>query len=127
MTGLYRRPRSGRWPDYSAGASVREVPGSHLVYVSQPQAVADLIHSAVESLAQQRSGACLGPTPLAHSAKEPHEYRHVAPSSADGRSGASGSAALVTGPLGMAAAVADPAGARKEAAKVRPTLVESTR
>jgi pimeloyl-ACP methyl ester carboxylesterase len=33
-----------------AGASVREVPGSHSVYVSQPQAVADLIHSAVESL-----------------------------------------------------------------------------
>ena len=34
-----------------AGASVREVPGSHSVYVSQPQAVADLIHTAVESLA----------------------------------------------------------------------------
>jgi pimeloyl-ACP methyl ester carboxylesterase len=34
-----------------AGASVREVSGSHSVYVSQPQAVADLIHSAVESLA----------------------------------------------------------------------------
>jgi len=33
-----------------AGASVREVPGSHSVYVSQPQAVADLIHTAVESL-----------------------------------------------------------------------------
>lgn len=33
------------------GASVREVPGSHSVYVSQPQAVADLIHTAVESLA----------------------------------------------------------------------------
>ena len=33
-----------------AGASVREVPGSHSVYVSQPQAVADLIHAAVESL-----------------------------------------------------------------------------
>ena len=33
-----------------AGASVREVPGSHSVYVSQPQAVADLVHSAVESL-----------------------------------------------------------------------------
>jgi pimeloyl-ACP methyl ester carboxylesterase len=32
------------------GASVREVPGSHSVYVSQPQAVADLIHTAVESL-----------------------------------------------------------------------------
>ncbi|HET6987345.1 MAG TPA: alpha/beta hydrolase [Kribbella sp.] len=34
-----------------AGASVRETPGSHSVYVSQPQAVADLIHTAVESLA----------------------------------------------------------------------------
>ena len=33
-----------------AGASVQEVPGSHSVYVSQPQAVADLIHTAVESL-----------------------------------------------------------------------------
>ena len=33
-----------------AGATVREVPGSHSVYVSQPQAVADLIHTAVESL-----------------------------------------------------------------------------
>jgi pimeloyl-ACP methyl ester carboxylesterase len=33
-----------------AGASVREVSGSHSVYVSQPQAVADLIHTAVESL-----------------------------------------------------------------------------
>jgi pimeloyl-ACP methyl ester carboxylesterase len=33
-----------------AGASVREVPGSHSVYVSQPQAVADLIHTAVEAL-----------------------------------------------------------------------------
>ncbi|MFD7155516.1 alpha/beta fold hydrolase [Kribbella sp. NPDC059898] len=34
-----------------AGATVREVPGSHSVYVSQPQAVADLIHEAVQSLA----------------------------------------------------------------------------
>jgi len=33
-----------------AGASVREVPGSHSVYVSQPQAVADIIHTAVESV-----------------------------------------------------------------------------
>jgi pimeloyl-ACP methyl ester carboxylesterase len=33
-----------------AGAFVREVPGSHSVYVSQPKAVADLIHTAVESL-----------------------------------------------------------------------------
>ena len=33
-----------------AGASVREVPGSHSVYVSQPQAVADFIHTAAESL-----------------------------------------------------------------------------
>jgi pimeloyl-ACP methyl ester carboxylesterase len=33
-----------------SGASVREVPGSHSVYVSQPQAVADMIHTAVESL-----------------------------------------------------------------------------
>jgi hypothetical protein len=30
---------------------VVEVSGSHSVYVSQPQAVADLIHTAVESLA----------------------------------------------------------------------------
>ncbi|MEV6412991.1 hypothetical protein [Kribbella sp. NPDC051718] len=34
-----------------AGATVREVPGSHSVYVSQPQAVADLIQTAVDSLA----------------------------------------------------------------------------
>jgi hypothetical protein len=33
-----------------AGASAREIRGSHSLYVSQPQAVADLIHSAVESL-----------------------------------------------------------------------------
>jgi pimeloyl-ACP methyl ester carboxylesterase len=33
-----------------AGATVLEVPGSHSVYVSQPDAVADLIHTAVESL-----------------------------------------------------------------------------
>ena len=33
-----------------AGATVSEVAGSHSVYVSQPQAVADLIHTAVESL-----------------------------------------------------------------------------
>jgi pimeloyl-ACP methyl ester carboxylesterase len=33
-----------------AGASVREVPGSHSVYVSQPQAAADLIHTAVAAL-----------------------------------------------------------------------------
>ena len=33
-----------------AGATVREVPGSHSVYVSQPQATADLIHAAVQSL-----------------------------------------------------------------------------
>ncbi len=34
------------------GASVREVAGSHSVYVSRPQAVADLIHAAVESLSR---------------------------------------------------------------------------
>jgi pimeloyl-ACP methyl ester carboxylesterase len=33
-----------------AAAEVREVSGSHSVFVSQPQAVADLIHTAVESL-----------------------------------------------------------------------------
>jgi len=33
-----------------AGAHTREVSGSHSVYVSQPQATADLIHAAVESL-----------------------------------------------------------------------------
>jgi pimeloyl-ACP methyl ester carboxylesterase len=33
-----------------AGATVREVAGSHSVYVSQPQAVADLINAAVDSL-----------------------------------------------------------------------------
>jgi hypothetical protein len=32
------------------GATVRETPGSHSVYVSQPQAVADLVHTAVEAL-----------------------------------------------------------------------------
>jgi pimeloyl-ACP methyl ester carboxylesterase len=34
-----------------AGASVREVPGSHSVYLSQAEATADLIDSAVQSLA----------------------------------------------------------------------------
>ena len=33
-----------------AGATLREVPGSHCVYVSHPDATADLIHAAVESL-----------------------------------------------------------------------------
>jgi len=33
-----------------AGATVREVSGSHSVYLSQSQATADLIHTAVESL-----------------------------------------------------------------------------
>jgi pimeloyl-ACP methyl ester carboxylesterase len=33
-----------------AGATVREVPGSHSVYLSQPDATADLIQAAVESL-----------------------------------------------------------------------------
>lgn len=33
-----------------AGAAVREVTGSHSVYISQAQATADLIHTAVESL-----------------------------------------------------------------------------
>ena len=35
-----------------AGSTVVEVAGSHSVYVSQPQAVADLIHAAVESLSR---------------------------------------------------------------------------
>lgn len=35
-----------------AGAQVVEVPGSHSVYVSQPQAVVDLIRTAAESLNQ---------------------------------------------------------------------------
>jgi pimeloyl-ACP methyl ester carboxylesterase len=34
-----------------AGATVVEVPGSHSVYVSQPQAVADLIHKAAQATA----------------------------------------------------------------------------
>jgi hypothetical protein len=34
-----------------AGSSVREVPGSHSVYVSQPGATADLIHTAIAALA----------------------------------------------------------------------------
>ncbi|GAA5031521.1 alpha/beta fold hydrolase [Actinopolymorpha pittospori] len=32
------------------GATVREIAGSHSVYISQPDAVADLIHTAVQSL-----------------------------------------------------------------------------
>ena len=43
-------PPAQRQMAQRAGASVREVPGSHSVYVSQPQAVADLIHTAVQSL-----------------------------------------------------------------------------
>ncbi|GAA2165170.1 alpha/beta hydrolase [Pedococcus bigeumensis] len=35
-----------------AGATVSEVAGSHSVYVSQPQVVADLIHTAAQSLSQ---------------------------------------------------------------------------
>ena len=44
-------PPAQRFMAERTGASVREVAGSHSVYVSQPQAVADLIGSAVESLA----------------------------------------------------------------------------
>jgi len=45
-----------------AGASARETRGSHSLYVSQPQAVADLIHSAVESLTASRAQPCTLPT-----------------------------------------------------------------
>jgi pimeloyl-ACP methyl ester carboxylesterase len=43
-------PPAQRQMAQRTGATVREIPGSHSVYVSQPQAVADLIHTAVESL-----------------------------------------------------------------------------
>ena len=43
-------PAAQRQMAERAGAIVREVEGSHAVYVSQPQAVADLIHTAVEAL-----------------------------------------------------------------------------
>ncbi len=43
-------PQAQREMAQRAGATVQEVPGSHSVYVSQPQAVADLVHTAVESL-----------------------------------------------------------------------------
>ena len=42
-------PAAQRQMAQRAGATVREVDGSHAVYVSQPQAVADLIHTAVEA------------------------------------------------------------------------------
>ena len=42
-------PAAQRQMAERAGATVREVEGSHAVYVSQPQAVADLIHTAVEA------------------------------------------------------------------------------
>ncbi|HUQ60619.1 alpha/beta hydrolase [Lentzea sp.] len=42
-------PAAQRQMAQRAGATVREVEGSHAVYVSQPQAVVDLIHTAVEA------------------------------------------------------------------------------
>ena len=42
-------PAAQRQMAERAGATVREIDGSHAVYVSQPQAVADLIHTAVEA------------------------------------------------------------------------------
>ncbi|WP_250009769.1 alpha/beta fold hydrolase [Actinoplanes sp. M2I2] len=42
-------PAAQRQMAQRAGATVREVEASHAVYVSQPQAVADLIHTAVEA------------------------------------------------------------------------------
>jgi pimeloyl-ACP methyl ester carboxylesterase len=40
-------PAAQRQMARRAGATVREVEGSHAIYLSQPQAVADLIHTAV--------------------------------------------------------------------------------
>jgi hypothetical protein len=37
-----------------AGATVTEAPGSHAIYVSRPQAVADLIKQAAEATGVQR-------------------------------------------------------------------------
>ncbi|WP_250009825.1 alpha/beta hydrolase, partial [Actinoplanes sp. M2I2] len=42
-------PAAQRQMAQRAGATVREVEASHAVYVSQPQAVTDLIHTAVEA------------------------------------------------------------------------------
>ncbi|WP_250007965.1 alpha/beta fold hydrolase [Actinoplanes sp. M2I2] len=42
-------PAAQRQMAQRAGATVREVEASHAVYVSQPQAVADLIHTAAET------------------------------------------------------------------------------
>jgi hypothetical protein len=46
-------PPAQRSMSKRAGSSVVEVKGSHAVYVSQPQAVADLIKKAVKSLSMQ--------------------------------------------------------------------------
>jgi pimeloyl-ACP methyl ester carboxylesterase len=46
-------PPAQRAMSKRAGSSVVEVKGSHAVYVSQPQAVADLIKKAVKSLSMQ--------------------------------------------------------------------------
>jgi pimeloyl-ACP methyl ester carboxylesterase len=43
-------PLAQRFMAQRAGATVVEVPGSHAVYVSQPDAVADLIARAVEDV-----------------------------------------------------------------------------
>jgi hypothetical protein len=44
------RPPAQRAMSKRAGASMAEVKGSHAVYVSQPQAVAEIIKKAAKSL-----------------------------------------------------------------------------
>jgi hypothetical protein len=46
-------PPAQRSMSKRAGSSVVEVKGSHAVYVSQPQAVADLIKQAAKSLSMK--------------------------------------------------------------------------
>lgn len=44
-------PAAQRFMSQRAGAQVVEVPGSHAVYVSRPDAVAELIEKAADTLA----------------------------------------------------------------------------
>ena len=44
-------PPAQRFMSERAGATVIEVPGSHAIYVSQPQAVATLIEMAANEIA----------------------------------------------------------------------------
>jgi hypothetical protein len=45
-------PKLARWMYKRSGAKITEIKGNHLVYISQPRAVASVIETAVRSVAE---------------------------------------------------------------------------